>query len=455
MSKMSQMSKVGLASGVGSTVEWYDFFIYGTAAGLVFNKIFFPSFDPLIGTLLAFATFSAAFIARPLGGIVFGHFGDRIGRKSMLIITLTMMGLTTLAIGLLPTYGQIGVAAPIILVTLRFIQGLALGGEVGGAILMTVEHAPVNKRGYYGSWVQMGVPAGLMLGNAVFLLLGGLSAEVFLEWGWRIPFLVGGVFVVIGLFVRLKVAESPVFDQVKTKKKVEKLPVLVVLRHYPKQMLLICGAYFATGVIFYGATVFGLNYGVQTVGYNRNEMLGIVLIAMAVTFVALPLFGKLSDKLGRKPVYMGGVIGMIAFIFPWFWLVNTGSYPLALFGFVVLCIVFSASFGPLAAFFAEAFETKIRYTGISFAYTIGALAASAPTPIVAAWVLAETHSYVGIAIYMVAMCVISLVCVIAMKETHLIELSDAGKNYGLEPAMAGTGHDINPSVADEKFTLER
>ncbi|GKV73783.1 MFS transporter [Pseudarthrobacter sp. NCCP-2145] len=436
MSRMSQMQKVGLASGVGTTVEWYDFFIYGTAAGLVFNKIFFPDFDPLVGTLLAFATFSAAFVARPLGGVLFGHFGDRIGRKSMLIITLTLMGLTTLAIGLLPTYQTIGVAAPIILVSLRFVQGLALGGEVGGAILMTVEHAPANKRGYYGSWVQMGVPAGLMLGNAVFLLMAGLSSEAFLAWGWRIPFLVGGVFVVIGLVVRLKVVESPVFDQLKKQEKTEKMPIAVVLRHYPKQILLICGSYFAIGVTFYGATVFGLSYGVQTVGFSRNEMLGIVLISMGVTFFALPLFGRLSDKLGRKPVFLGGVIAMLLFTFPWFWLVNTGSYVLALLGFVVFCLAFSTSYGPLAAFFAEAFETKIRYTGISFGYTIGTLAASAPTPIVAAWVIAETGSYEGVALFMMAMCVISVICVIAMKETNRLDLSELGKKYDQEPPAA-------------------
>jgi metabolite-proton symporter len=430
---MTQIQKVGLASGVGTTVEWYDFFIYGTAAGLVFNKIFFPDFDPLVGTLLSFATFSAAFIARPLGGVIFGHFGDRIGRKSMLIITLTLMGVTTLAIGLLPSYQTIGLAAPLLLVTLRFVQGLALGGEIGGAILMTVEHAPSNKRGYYGSWVQMGVPAGLMLGNAVFLLMAGLSSEAFLEWGWRVPFLIGGVFVVIGLVVRLKVVESPVFAEVKKQDEVEKMPIGVVLRHYPKQLLLTCGSYFAIGVTFYGATVFGLSYGVQTVGFSRNEMLSIVLISMGVTFVALPLFGKLSDALGRKPVFLGGVIAMLAFTFPWFWLVNSGSYTLALLGFVIFCLAFSASYGPLAAFYAEAFETKIRYSGISFGYTIGTLAASAPTPIVAAYVMAETGSYEGVALFMVAMCLISVICVIAMKETHGLELSELGKKYDPEP----------------------
>ncbi|GAF49043.1 MFS transporter [Rhodococcus wratislaviensis] len=418
MTRFSESSKVGFASGVGTTVEWYDFFIYGTAAGLVFNKIFFPGFDSLIGTLLSFATFSAAFVARPVGGVVFGHFGDRIGRKSMLVITLTVMGLTTLGVGVLPSYEAIGVAAPIILVTLRFVQGLALGGEIGGAILMAVEHAPSGRRGYYGSWVQMGVPAGLMLGNTVFLLLAGLSPESFLEWGWRIPFLIGGLFVAIGLLVRLHVGESPNFDQVKAESTIEKLPIAVVIRQYPRQVLLICGAYFAIGVTFYGMTVFGLSYGVAQVGYTRNEMLALVLIAMAVTFVALPIFGTLSDKLGRKPVFLTGVVAMLLFTFPWFWLVNTRSFALALLGFVVFCLAFSTSYGPLAAFFAEAFDTHIRYTGISFGYTIGTLASSAPAPIVATFLLDRTGSYAAVAVFMVVMCLVSVVCVVAMRETY-------------------------------------
>ncbi|GAA1365561.1 MFS transporter [Arthrobacter rhombi] len=418
MSKQ-QTRKVALAGGIGTTVEWYDFFVYGTAAGLVFNDLFFPEFDSLIGTLLSFATFSIAFVARPLGGVIFGHFGDRIGRKSMLVITLTVMGLSTLGIALLPTYQTIGVLAPILLVALRFTQGLALGGEIGGAILMVVEHAPPGRRGFYGSWVQMGVPAGLMLGNAVFLLMAGLSPEAFQLWGWRIPFFIGGVFVVIGLFIRLHVGESPDFEELKKKSHLERLPIAVVIRKYPKQLILTCGAYFAIGVTFYGATVFGLSYGVS-LGFSRNEMLAMVLIAMAVTFVVLPVFGKLSDRYGRRPIYLIGVTAMLLFTFPWFWLLNSGSFVLALFGFVVFCIAFSCSYGPLAAFFAESFDTKIRYTGISFGYTIGTMASSAPAPIVATYLLAKTGSYEAIAVFMVAMCLVSVVCVLLMKETYRV-----------------------------------
>jgi metabolite-proton symporter len=434
MSLISRSGKVGFASAVGTTVEWYDFFIYGTAAGLVFNKLFFPQFDSLVGTLLAFATFSAAFVARPIGGVLFGHFGDRIGRKSMLVLTLSIMGATTFAVGVLPSHATIGVAAPIILVSLRFVQGLSLGGEYGGAVLMAVEHAPARRRGYYGSWVQMGVPAGLMLGNAVFLAFGAMSTESFLQWGWRIPFLIGGVFVLFGLVVRLKLGESPDFEQIKEGADVVKLPIAVVLRKYPRQVLLTAGAYLAIGVTFYITTVFGLSYGAQELGFSRNSMLSFVLVAMALTFVALPLFGILSDHIGRRPVFIGGVVAMGAMVFPWFWLLNSGSYVLAMIGYILACLAFAASFGPLAAFFAEAFETRIRYSGISFGYTLGTLASSALAPIIATWLLNRTGGFAAVAWYMLAMIVISLFCTLALSETFESDLPD-----GRAPAKAPSG----------------
>ncbi|TVT25376.1 MHS family MFS transporter [Amycolatopsis acidiphila] len=424
MSLISRSGKAGFASAVGTTVEWYDFFIYGTAAGLVFNKLFFPQFDAVIGTLLSFATFSAAFVARPIGGVLFGHFGDRIGRKSVLVLTLSIMGTTTFAVGVLPSYGTIGVAAPVILVTLRFVQGLSLGGEYGGAVLMAVEHAPSHRRGYYGSWVQMGVPAGLMLGNAVFLAFGAMSPESFLSWGWRVPFLIGGVFVLAGLAVRLKLGESPSFDRLKDKENVVKLPIAVVLRQYPKQVLLTGGAYLSIGVTFYLTTVFGLSYGAQQVGFSRNSMLWIVLAAMALTFVTLPVFGALSDRFGRKPVFAAGTVAMGVLAFPWFWLLGTGSFLLAALGYLLICTGFSAAFGPLAAFFAEAFETKIRYSGISFGYTLGTLASSALAPIVATWLLDRTGGVTAVAWYMVCTAVLSLLCTFALRETYGSKLPD-------------------------------
>lgn len=431
MFTMSQTSKVGFASGVGTTVEWYDFFIYGTAAGLVFNKIFFPEFDSLIGTLLAFATFSAAFVARPIGGVVFGHFGDRIGRKSMLVITLTIMGFTTLGVGLLPSYQSIGVAAPIILVTLRFVQGSRSVARSAGRFSW-----PSNTRRRQTRLLrQLGAD-----GGAGGIDVGQHSLPVY---GRTFPRSVR----ILGLANSLPDRgcvrrdrplrptarrESPNFDRVKKNAKLEKLPIGVVLRHYPKQVLLTCGAYFAIGVTFYGTTVFGLSYGVAQVGYTRNQMLTLVLVAMAVTFVALPFFGKLSDSYGRKPVFLAGVVAMLLFTFPWFWLVNSGSFLLAMVGFVSFCLAFSTSYGPLAAFFAEAFDTRIRYTGISFGYTIGTLASSAPAPIVATYLLDRTGSYGAVALFMVAMCAISVVCVIAMRETYQQDLSDNDEAAGQE-----------------------
>ncbi|GAA4617668.1 MFS transporter [Saccharopolyspora hordei] len=424
MSLISRSGRAGFASAVGTTVEWYDFFIYGTAAGLVFNELFFPQYDPLLGTLLSFVTFSAAFVARPIGGVLFGHFGDKVGRKSMLVLTLSIMGTTTFAVGVLPSYQTIGVAAPILLVTLRFVQGLSLGGEYGGAVLMAVEHAPSRRRGYYGSWVQMGVPAGLMLGNAVFLAFGAMSQETFLAWGWRIPFLIGGVFVLFGLVVRLKLGESPNFARLKQDQDVVALPIAVLLRRHPKQVLLTGGAYLSIGVTFYLATVFGLSYGAQQLEYGRNAMLVLVFLAMLLTFITLPLFGALSDRIGRRPVFIGGTVAMGALAFPWFWTLDTGSFFIAAIGYLAICTGFSAAFGPLAAFFAEAFETEIRYSGISSGYTLGTLASSALAPIFATWLLDRTGGYSAVAWYMIGTAVVSVVCAVALRETYASGLPD-------------------------------
>jgi metabolite-proton symporter len=425
MTAISRSRKVGVASAVGTTVEWYDFFVYGTAAGLVFNKVFFPQFDPVVGTLLSLASFAVAFVARPIGGVLFGHFGDRIGRKSMLVVTLSIMGGATFAVGLLPSYETTGVAAPVVLVILRFIQGLSLGGEYGGAVLMAIEHSPPGRRGFYGSWVQMGVPVGLILGNLVFLAFAPMSDDSFLQWGWRVPFLIGGVFVVFGLFIRLRLQESPAFQHAKEAEGVVKLPIAVVLREYPKEVALTGGAYLAIGVTFYVSTVFGLSYGAQQLGYSRNAMLAMVLASMVAVLGALPFFGHLSDRLGRKPVFLGGVIAMGVLVFPWFWALNSQRFGLALVGYVAICVAFAGSYGPLAAFFAEAFESRVRYSGISFGYTLGTVASSAVAPIVAAWLLVQTGSYVWIAWYMIAMIAISAACVTAMRESYDLDLPNS------------------------------
>jgi MFS transporter, MHS family, shikimate and dehydroshikimate transport protein len=303
--RTSSIRPVIISSFIGTTIEWYDFFLYGTAAALVFNKLFFPSFDPLTGTLLAFSTYAVGFAARPLGGIVFGHYGDRIGRKAMLVLALLIMGVATFFIGLLPTYESVGVLAPILLVALRFIQGIGIGGEWGGAVLMAVEHSPPGRRGYYGSWPQMGVPAGLLLANLVYLASSAyIPQDQFLAWGWRIPFLISIVLVGVGLFIRLRLLETPAFEQVKESGTEASMPVIDVIRTYPKNVLLAMGMRIAENGTFYVLTVFVLSYIATGLGMDQKIGLIGVLISSAIGLVIIPFYGALSDRFGRRPVYL-------------------------------------------------------------------------------------------------------------------------------------------------------
>ena len=357
---------VAVASLVGTTIEWYDFFLYGTAAALVFNRLFFPTFDPLAGTLAAFGTYAVGFVARPVGGIVIGHFGDRIGRKSMLVLTLVIMGVATFLIGLLPTYEQIGPWAAVALVLLRVAQGFGVGGEWGGAVLMAVEHAPARARGFYGSWPQIGVPAGLLLSTAVFSWFAGLPEEQFLTWGWRVPFLISIVLVVVGLVIRVRIVESPAFARVKADGQEARQPIVEVLRQHPREVLLAIGARFAENGAFYVYTVFTLVYGPQRVGVDRQTVLNGILLASAGALVAIPLFGALSDRIGRRPVYLFGAVFTGLFAYPLFWLFDTGS-PGLIWLALVIALVFAHApmYGPQAAFLAELFGTRVRYSGAS------------------------------------------------------------------------------------------
>ena len=332
----ADVRRIVLASFIGTTIEWYDFFLYGTAAALVFNRLFFPNFDPLSGVMASFATYAVGFFARPLGGIVFGHYGDRIGRKSMLILSLLMMGAATSLIGLLPTYASIGVFAPVLLVVLRFIQGFGVGGEWGGAVLMAVEHSGEGKRGFTASWPQAGVSVGLLLSTAVFALFAGLPEEQFLSWGWRVPFLLGIFLVAVGFYIRLNVMESPAFAKAKDEG-VSRVPVLDAIRNHPKEIVIAMGARFAENVSFYIFSVFVLTYGMQK-GIPQPVLLKGVLLAAAVELAAIPLFGMLSDRVGRRPVYMAGAALTGLFAFPFFHLVGTGSTPL-----VWLAIAFTSN----------------------------------------------------------------------------------------------------------------
>ncbi|MFZ6049690.1 MFS transporter [Pseudomonas sp. CR3202] len=425
----TDMKKVAVASVIGTTVEWYDLFVFATASALVFNKIFFPGFDPLVGTLLAFGTFASAYGARIVGAALFGHFGDRLGRKSMLLISLLTMGAATFAIGLLPDYQSIGIWAPILLLTLRIIQGLALGGEWGGAVLMAVEHAPKDKRGLYGSWVQIGVPAGTMLANLAFLLIAAsMPAEELLTWGWRVPFLGSILLIALGLYIRLNIHETPSFKAVEKTGEQVKVPLLEVFRKYWKQVLLGGVATMSTGTSYNLIVAFGLTYGTQTLGFSRGEMLSVVLASCAACIFMLPFFGALSDRVGRKPIIVAGIIAEALVAFPMFWLMDTRELPFVFLGYLLLMTAFAANYGPIATFLAELFGTKVRYSGLSISYMLSGLLGSAATPLVTTALLSMTGKGSSVAWYMVGSAVVSLVALLLLTETFRKDLNAQARN---------------------------
>src|SRR5438105_641623 len=379
---------IALASLVGTTIEWYDFFLYGTAAALVFNRLYFPTFDARVGTLAAFATYSVGFVARPLGGVIIGHFGDCIGRKAMLVLTMMIMGLATFCIGLLPTYESWGLWAAVALVVLRFAQGFGVGGEWGGAVLMAVEHAPDNARGFYGSWPQMGVPAGLILATAAFAVVSRLPEPQFLAWGWRLPFLSSIVLVATGLLVRFRVSESPVFESLKHARREFSVPVAEAVRRYPKEILLTMGMRMAENSGFYIFTVFVLAYATQVAGLSRQDTLDGVLLASAGALIALPVCGAISDRIGRRPVYLFGAITIGVFGFPFFWLIEMHSVRLLWVALIVPMVFGEAPmYGPQAAFLAEMFGAGVRYSGASLGAQLASVFAGGLSPFIAAALL--------------------------------------------------------------------
>jgi MFS transporter, MHS family, shikimate and dehydroshikimate transport protein len=436
----SSIRQVGLAGFVGTTMEWYDYFLYGAATALIFNQLYFPSVDPLIGTLAAFSAFAVGFVARPLGGIVFGHFGDKFGRKQNLIITLAIMGLATAAIGLLPTFETIGIWAPVLLVVLRILQGFAVGGEWGGAVLMTVEHAPDHKRGFYSSWVQMGVPAGIVLANGVFLLFEtSLSEEAFLVWGWRVPFLLSIILVVVGLYVRLRIEESPAFTQIHEHHAETQRPVMDVIRNQPRNVLISLGARLGDNVIFTIFEVFTLTYITQQVGLSESVALAGVLIGAGIELFTIPLFGALTDRIGRRPVFMGGLVFCVIYIFPFFWLLNTAQPLLVVLSLVVaLAIGHSAMYAPEASFFAELFDTRTRYSGASIGYQVAPIVGGGIAPAICTALLAWSGSYWPIALYMIAMGLIGVVSVYFAPETYKRDLYEEARTEAAEGQPAGT-----------------
>ena len=413
--------KVATASLIGTAIEWYDFFLYGTAAALIFNKLFFPTFDPMVGTLLAFATYALGFVARPLGGLVFGHYGDKIGRKTMLYLTLLIMGTATAIIGILPTYETLGVWAAILLVTCRLIQGFGLGGEWGGAVLMAVEHAPENRRGFYGSWPQLGAPLGLVLGTLVFSVFSSLMSDAqFNAWGWRLPFLFSILLVVVGLWIRMTIAESPEFQKIKAEKQEVKMPIIDAIRLHPMNILLAMGARFAENGFFYIFATFTLAYATQALGMNRQDILNGVLIAAAIETFTIPAFGALSDHLGRRPVYIFGAIFSALMSFPLFWLLGTKVAVLAWIAIALgLAVGHAAMYGPQASFLSELFGTKVRYSGVSLGYNLASIFAGALSPLIATWLMVTYKPATWpISVYMIGLAVITLVSVYFAVETR-------------------------------------
>ena len=413
--------RVVTASVVGATIEWYDFFLYGVVAGLVFNKLYFPGEDAYVGTLLAYATFAVGFLARPFGGIIFGHFGDKIGRKSVLVMTLTIMGVSTFAIGLIPSYDTIGIWAPILLLLCRILQGIGLGGEWGGAVLMAYEYAPENKRGFYASWPQVGLATGLCLASGIVALLSAtLTDEQFLSWGWRVAFLLSALLVFVGMYIRLTIKESPEFERVKKQNAESKIPFIDMMKRYPANILKGMGARYIDGVFFNIFGVFMISYLTNNLELSRTEALTGVMASAVVMCFFIPYFGALSDKLGRKRVYFWGSLITGFSALPAFWLITTHSDNVMVIWLSIVIpfgVLYASVYGPEAALFCELFDTKVRYTGISFVYQFSGIFASGITPMVATALLKSNNGQPWhVVAYVVAVGIISAISAAAMNQ---------------------------------------
>jgi metabolite-proton symporter len=422
-----------VASTIGTTIEWYDFFLFGTASALVFPKLFFPTFDPFVGQILAFTTFTVGFIARPLGGVVFGYLGDRVGRKSTLVATLLLMGISTVLIGLMPTYNQIGVAAPLLLAALRFIQGIGVGGEWGGAVLLALEYGHRGRRGFLASWPQTGVPLGLLASTGVFALFeSSLSHDNFLAWGWRVPFYLSGLLIVIGLVIRARLMETPLFAELKASDQVARSPVRETLRYHWREVLLAAGCRLTENACFYLFTVFVLAYGRKVLGMADSVFLLAVNLSAAAELIAMPLFGLFSDRTSRKTAYIGGCIFLMLFAWPYYALLDTRE-PL----WIILATVTAMTGGHAvlysvqASLIPELFGTRLRYTGASIGYQLASPIAGGLSPIIAAVLVdAFPNQFWPLALYIVLMSAVSLICVLLLDETSRKDLSAPVRKVG-------------------------
>ncbi|MEU8318460.1 MFS transporter [Nonomuraea sp. NPDC048881] len=416
-------TRIAMASLIGTAIEFYDFYIYGTAAALVLNTAFFPGMDPVAGRLAAFSTFAVAFVSRPLGSAVFGHWGDRVGRKSMLVVSLLVMGLSTVAIGLLPGYAAIGVAAPVLLVLLRFTQGIGLGGEWGGAALLATEHAPPGRRGLYAMFPQLGPAAGFIVANGLFLILGEtLTDEQFGGWGWRLPFVASLLLVVVGLYVRLRISETPVFRAALDQRRIAKVPFAGLMRHQWRRVLLAAGAMTVAYTLFYTATTYCLSYGTATLGIPKTTMLTLTMVGVLFMAAGTVVSAVVSDRLGRRRTLLTGTAVAVAWGLVMFPLMETGSVVLAGVALAGALGLMGLIFGPMGAYLPELFRTEFRYSGASVAYSLGGVLGGAVPPLVATSLQTSGIGVMGVGLYVSAMALLSLLCLLALPETGDISL---------------------------------
>lgn len=422
-----QLRRAVIASTIGTAIEWYDFFLYSTVTGLVFAKLFFPNSDPWVGTLEAFAIYAVGFVARPVGAAIFGHYGDRIGRKSTLIATLLLMGLATAAVAVVPTYASIGIWGAVILTVLRFVQGVGVGGEWGGSVLMSMEWARNDQsRGLIASWPQFGVPCGLFLANLAVLAFSQMAGDQFLAWGWRIPFALSLILVGVGLYIRLGILETPVFSKLVAERQVDRTPMLTVIREYPKEILLSAFARMSEQAPFYIFTAFVFSYGIGTLHVSRDFLLTAVLSASVLSFVSIPLCGHISDQIGRKNMYMLGAAATGIFGFIYFAMLNTGSLTIIFLAIILSLIPHDMQYGPQAALIAESFTGRLRYSGSSLGYQLASVIAGGPAPLIATWLFGTFHSATAIAVYIAICAVMTLIATALMTDYTGKDINAAG-----------------------------
>src|SRR5437899_2849722 len=420
----AQLRRAVIASTVGTTIDVYDFFIYGTVTGLVFPKLYFPQSDPLVGTLQAFAVYAVGFIARPIGAAIFGHYGDRLGRKAALIATLLLMGIATFLVALVPGYERIGIWGGFILTVLRFIQGIGVGGEWGGSVLLSMEWAQSNShRGFIASWPQFGVPAGLFLSNLAVLAVSALSGDQFLTWGWRVPFLFSIVLIAVGLYIRLGILETPVFRQLVAERRIERTPVLEVIRRQPREIILTALCRMGEQAPFYVYTAFVFAYGTGMLHLHRDFLLTAVLAAAMISFFSIPFFGHLSDRFGRKRVYMLGAALTGVYGFAYFAMLDTRAPVLVALAIVLSLVPHDIMYGPQAALIAESFTGRLRYSGASLGYQLSSLIAGGPAPLIASSLLSRYRSDTPIAMFILACAIISLLATAMLKDNTNKDIS--------------------------------